>query len=105
MSEMQQRMTATEKSQRLALEYVEAERLELTQKLHENCEKMKSLTKERNELSELQESFELERRQLKEYVREMEAIVSNTVAFSLSVKCFFRNLVNWKEGGSVERIV
>ncbi|MEJ1270799.1 centromere protein E [Cricetulus griseus] len=74
MSEMQQRMTATEKSQRLALEYVEAERLELTQKLHENCEKMKSLTKERNELSELQESFELERRQLKEYVREMEAI-------------------------------
>lgn len=91
------------RSQGLALERVETERLELSQKLHENCEKLKSLTKERNELKELQESLEIERRQLAEYAREIKATVSNTLAFSLSAECFFGKLVGWKKGGSVEQ--
>lgn len=91
------------RSQGLALERMEIERLELSQKFHENCEKLKSLTKERNDLKELQESFEIERRQLAEYAREIKATVSNTLAFSLSAKCFFGKLVSWKKGGSVEQ--
>ncbi|XP_006233413.3 centromere-associated protein E isoform X2 [Rattus norvegicus] len=61
------------RNQALALERVETERLELAQKLHENYEKMESITKERNDLKELQESFEIEKKQLKEYAREMES--------------------------------
>lgn len=108
-SKMRERMTEMEslqdqlRSQGLALERMETERLELSQKLHENCEKLKSLTKERNDLKELQESFEIERRQLAEYAREIKATVSNTLAFSLSAKCFFGKLVSWKKGGSVEQ--
>lgn len=108
-SKMRERVTEMEslkdqlRSQGLALERMEAERLELSQKLEENCEKLKSLTKERNDLKELQESFERERRQLAEYAREIKATVSNAVAFSLSAKCFFGNLVSWKKGGSVEQ--
>lgn len=95
---MQEKMTEMEslknefKNQGLALERMETEKLELAQKLHDNCEKIKSITKERNDLKELQESFEIEKRQLKEY-----ATVSNAVAFSLSVKRFFRNPVIWQE--------
>ncbi|XP_021089639.1 centromere-associated protein E [Mesocricetus auratus] len=74
MSEMQKVMTDMEKNQQLALESMDAERLELAQKLHENCEEMKSLMKERNDLKLLQESFEIERRQLKESAREIEAM-------------------------------
>ncbi|KAL6081104.1 hypothetical protein STEG23_005435, partial [Scotinomys teguina] len=72
-SRMQETMTEMEnlknemKNQGLALERMETEKLELAQKLHDNCEKMKSITKERNDLKELQESFEIEKRQLKEY--------------------------------------
>uniref|UniRef100_A0A8C8T2P9 Centromere-associated protein E n=1 Tax=Peromyscus maniculatus bairdii TaxID=230844 RepID=A0A8C8T2P9_PERMB len=72
-SRMQEKMTEMEslknefKNQGLALERMETEKLELAQKLHDNCEKIKSITKERNDLKELQESFEIEKRQLKEY--------------------------------------
>ncbi|KAL1772141.1 centromere-associated protein E [Sigmodon hispidus] len=78
-SKMQEKMTEMEnlknelKNQGLALERIETERLELAQKLHENYEKMKSVTKERNDLKELQELFEIEKRQREEYAREVEA--------------------------------
>ncbi|XP_062964377.1 centromere-associated protein E isoform X1 [Cynocephalus volans] len=79
MNEMQKKMNEMEnltnelKNQQLTLECMETERLELAQKLHENYEEMKSITKERNDLKELQESFEIERDQFKGYIREIEA--------------------------------
>ncbi|XP_012879200.1 PREDICTED: centromere-associated protein E [Dipodomys ordii] len=79
MSELQKRMDEMDKlknelkNQELTLEHMEREKLELAQKLHENYEEIKSITKERNELKELQGSFEIERDQLKEYIREIEA--------------------------------
>ncbi|KAM5285612.1 centromere-associated protein E isoform 3-T3 [Hipposideros larvatus] len=78
MSDMQEKMNEMEnlknklKSRELTLERLEKERLELAQKLDENYEEMKSITKERNDLKELQESFEIERDKLKEYIREIE---------------------------------
>ncbi|XP_041515601.1 centromere-associated protein E isoform X2 [Microtus oregoni] len=89
-SKMRERMTEMEslkdqlRSQGLALERMEAERLELSQKLQENCEKLKSLTKERNDLKELQESFEIERRQLAEYAREIKATGLQTEGLSVA---------------------
>ncbi|XP_022374056.1 centromere-associated protein E isoform X1 [Enhydra lutris kenyoni] len=79
MNEMQEKMNEMEnlknelRNQELTLERIEMERLELAQKLHENYEEMKSITKERNDLKELQESFEIEREKLKGYIREIEA--------------------------------
>ncbi|XP_047574074.1 centromere-associated protein E isoform X2 [Lutra lutra] len=79
MNEMQEKMNEMEnlknelRNQELTLECIEMERLELAQKLHENYEEMKSITKERNDLKELQESFEIEREKLKGYIREIEA--------------------------------
>lgn len=110
MSEMQAKVTDVEnlqnefRNQALALERVETERLELAQKLHENYEKMESITKERNDLKELQESFEIEKKQLKEYAREMESAVSHIIAFLylLNVSLVFNsNVFNWKEGRSI----
>uniref|UniRef100_A0ABI7ZU09 Kinesin motor domain-containing protein n=1 Tax=Felis catus TaxID=9685 RepID=A0ABI7ZU09_FELCA len=78
MSEMQKKMSEMEKvknglrSQELTLEHMEMERLELAQKLHENYEELKSITKERNDLKELQESFDIEREKLQDYIRELE---------------------------------
>uniref|UniRef100_A0A673TN84 Centromere-associated protein E n=1 Tax=Suricata suricatta TaxID=37032 RepID=A0A673TN84_SURSU len=78
MSEMQKKMNEMEnvknglRSQELTLEHMEMEKLELTQKLHENYEELKSITKERNDLKELQESFDIEREKLKVYIRELE---------------------------------
>uniref|UniRef100_A0A8C0QTJ6 Centromere protein E n=1 Tax=Canis lupus dingo TaxID=286419 RepID=A0A8C0QTJ6_CANLU len=78
MSEMQKKMNEMEnvnnefRNRELTLERIEMERLEVAQKLHENDEEMKSLTKERNDLKELQESFELEREQLEGFIREIE---------------------------------
>ncbi|XP_038167396.1 centromere-associated protein E isoform X1 [Arvicola amphibius] len=89
-SKMQERLTEVEslkdqlRSQGLALERMETERLELSQKLQENCEKLKSLTKERNDLKELQESFEIERRQLAEYAREIKATGLQTEGLSIA---------------------
>ncbi|MBZ3891738.1 Centromere-associated protein E, partial [Sciurus carolinensis] len=79
MSEMQKKIIEMEnlknelKNQELTLERMEIEKLELTQKLHENYEEMKSITKDRNTLKELWESIEIERDQLKEHIREIEA--------------------------------
>ncbi|XP_045648807.1 centromere-associated protein E-like isoform X3 [Ursus americanus] len=78
MSEMQKKINEMEnlknelRNQELTLERIEMEKLELAQKLRENYEEMKSITKERNDLKELQESFEIEREKLKGYVREIE---------------------------------
>ena len=77
------------RNQELTLERIEMEKLDLAQKLHENYEEMKSITKERNDLKELQESFEIEREKLKGYVREIEVTVSY-FPFLSSIKCFFR---------------
>ncbi|KAB0368272.1 hypothetical protein FD755_020038, partial [Muntiacus reevesi] len=79
MSEMQKKMNEMEnlknelKNQELTLEHIKIEKIELAQKLHENCEEMKFITKERNDLKKLQESFEVERNKLKEHIREIEA--------------------------------
>ncbi|KAL2780687.1 centromere-associated protein E isoform 2 [Daubentonia madagascariensis] len=79
MNEMQKKMNEMEnlknelKNRELAMEHMEMEQLELAQKLYKNYEEMKSIIKERNDLKELQESFETERDQLKEYIREIEA--------------------------------
>ncbi|XP_045393293.1 centromere-associated protein E isoform X2 [Lemur catta] len=79
MSEKQEKVNEMEnlknelKNHELTMEHMEMERLKLAQKLHENYEEMKSITKERNDLKELQESFETERDQLKGYIREIEA--------------------------------
>ncbi|XP_016014592.2 centromere-associated protein E isoform X2 [Rousettus aegyptiacus] len=78
MSDMQKKMNEMEnlqnelKNQELTLERMETEKQELVQKLHENYEEMKSITKERNDLKELQVSFETERNKLKGYIREIE---------------------------------
>ncbi|XP_060003350.1 centromere-associated protein E isoform X2 [Lagenorhynchus albirostris] len=79
MTEIQKKMNEMEnlknelKNQELTLEHIKIERLELVQKLHENSEEMKFITKERNDLKELQESFEIERNKLKGHIREIEA--------------------------------
>ncbi|XP_032117472.1 centromere-associated protein E isoform X6 [Sapajus apella] len=79
MNEMQRKINEMEnlknelKNKELTLERMETERLELTQKLNENYEEIKSITKERKAIKELQESFETERDQLRGYIREIEA--------------------------------
>nr|XP_058923427.1 centromere-associated protein E isoform X1 [Kogia breviceps] len=79
MTEIQKKMNEMEnlknelKNQELTLERIKIERLELVQKLHENYEEMKFISKERNDLKELQESFEIERNKLKGHIREIEA--------------------------------
>ncbi|XP_029091937.1 centromere-associated protein E isoform X2 [Monodon monoceros] len=79
MTEIQKKMNEMEnlknelKNQELTLEHIKIERLELVQKLHENSEEIKFITKERNDLKELQESFEIERNKLKGHIREIEA--------------------------------
>nr|XP_019594443.1 PREDICTED: centromere-associated protein E isoform X2 [Rhinolophus sinicus] len=78
MNDMQEKMNEMEnlknklKNQELTLERLEIEKLELAQKLYENNEEMKSITKERNDLKELQESFEIERDKLNGCIREIE---------------------------------
>ncbi|XP_058424772.1 centromere-associated protein E-like isoform X4 [Diceros bicornis minor] len=80
MNGMQKKMNEMEnlknelRNQELTVEHMEVERLELAQKLRENYEDIKSITKERNDLQELQESFEIEREKLIEYVREIEVM-------------------------------
>ncbi|XP_032962690.1 centromere-associated protein E isoform X2 [Rhinolophus ferrumequinum] len=78
MSDMQEKMNEMEnlknklKNQELTVERLEIEKLELAQKLYESNEEMKSIIKERNDLKELQESFEIERDKLKGCIREIE---------------------------------
>ena len=86
---MQKKMSEMEnlknelKNRELTLEHIKIEKIELAQKLHENCEEMKFITKERNDLKKLQESFEVERNKLKEHIREIEATVSHDLLFHL----------------------
>ncbi|KAK2505630.1 hypothetical protein MC885_013086 [Smutsia gigantea] len=78
MSEMQKKMNEMEnlkdelRNQELTLKQMEMEKLDLAQKLHENYEEIKSITKERNDLKELQGSFEIEIDKLKGYIKEIE---------------------------------
>ncbi|XP_023493371.1 centromere-associated protein E isoform X3 [Equus przewalskii] len=78
MSKMQEKMNDMEniknelRNRELTLERMKMERLELAQKLRENYEDIKSITKERSDLQKLQESFEVEREKLKEYIRRIE---------------------------------
>lgn len=83
------------RNQELTLEQIEMERLDLAQKLHENYEEMKSITKERNELKELQGSFEIEIDELKRYIREIEVTVSYTLFFHVLNVSLKPNQLQW----------
>lgn len=101
MSEMQKKMNEMEnlknelRNQELTLEQIEMERLDLAQKLHENYEEMKSITKERNDLKELQGSFEIEINKLKRYIREIEVTVSYTLFFHVLNVSLKLNQLRW----------
>lgn len=57
-------------TQKSNLENIEMENIRLTQKLHENLEEMRSVTKERDDLRNVAETLKVERDQLKENLRE-----------------------------------
>uniref|UniRef100_A0A5F7ZA89 Centromere-associated protein E n=1 Tax=Macaca mulatta TaxID=9544 RepID=A0A5F7ZA89_MACMU len=57
-------------TQKLNLENTETENIRLTQILHENLEEMRSVTKERDDLRNVEETLKVERDQLKENLRE-----------------------------------
>lgn len=61
-----------------ALESIETEKLRLTQKLQENLEEIKCITKERDGLRRMEETLKVERDQFRESLRETEAKVSVT---------------------------
>nr|XP_011747463.1 centromere-associated protein E isoform X10 [Macaca nemestrina] len=58
-------------TQKLNLENTETENIRLTQILHENLEEMRSVTKERDDLRNVEETLKVERDQLKENLREI----------------------------------
>jgi centromeric protein E len=58
------------KGQGLTLSKVEMENLNLAQKIHENLEEMKSVRKERDDVKKIEEIFRMERKQLKDNLRE-----------------------------------
>ncbi|XP_034506219.1 centromere-associated protein E-like, partial [Ailuropoda melanoleuca] len=57
-------------AQKSTLENIEMENVRLTQRLHENLEEMKSVTKERDDLKSIEETLKVERDQLEENLRE-----------------------------------
>ncbi|XP_025278676.1 centromere-associated protein E isoform X3 [Canis lupus dingo] len=57
-------------AQKSTLENIEMENARLTQRLHENLEEMRSVTKERDDLRSIEETLKVERDQLKENLRE-----------------------------------
>lgn len=65
-------------AQRSTLESIKMEKLRLTQKLHENLEEIRFVTKENNDLRRVEETLKMERDQLRESLRETEAKVSYT---------------------------
>ncbi|XP_058522622.1 centromere-associated protein E [Ochotona princeps] len=79
MSEMQKKMSEMEnlkkelQNRELSLEHTSTQGLVSAQKRQENYEEKSSITKERDDLKELQETFKVERDQLKEYIKEIEA--------------------------------
>ncbi|XP_070289306.1 centromere-associated protein E isoform X2 [Myotis yumanensis] len=60
-------------AQHSILENTETEKLRLTQKLHENLEEIKCVTKERDSLRRMEGTLKMERDQLRESLREAEA--------------------------------
>lgn len=65
-------------AQNSILENTETEKLKLTQKLHENLEEIKCVTKERDSLRRMEGTLKMERDQLRESLRDVEAKVSYT---------------------------
>lgn len=57
-------------AQKSTLENIEMENVRLTQRLHENLEEMKSVTKEGDDLRSIEETLKVERDQLEENLRE-----------------------------------
>lgn len=57
-------------AQKSTLENIEKENVRLTQRLHENLEEMRSVTKERDDLRSVEETLKVERDQLQENLRE-----------------------------------
>lgn len=71
------------------LESIESEKLRLTQKLHENLEEIKSVTKERDDLRRMEGTLKMEQDQLRESLRETEAKVSYTHSSSQQLNVMF----------------
>lgn len=69
-------------AQNSALENIETEKSRLAQKLHENLEEIRYVTKERDSLRRMEGTLKVERDQLRESLRETEAKVSYTHTFS-----------------------
>ena len=65
-------------TQNSILESTETEKLRLTQKLLENVEEIKSVSKERDDLRRMEGTLKMERDQLRESLRETKAKVSYT---------------------------
>lgn len=67
-------------AQNSILENTETEKLKLTQKLHENLEEIKCVTKERDSLRRMEGTLKMERDQLRESLRDVEAKIQELAA-------------------------
>lgn len=81
-------------TQNSVLESTETEKLRLTQKLHENVEEIKSVTKERDDLRRMEGTLKMERDQLRESLREAKAKVGYTHSSCQQVNVMF-SLHQW----------
>lgn len=63
-------------TQKSTVENLEIENIRLTQRLQDNLEEMRSVTKERDDLRSMEETLKVERDQLKETLRETAIRVS-----------------------------
>lgn len=63
-------------TQKSTVENLEIENIRLTQRLQDNLEEMRSVTKERDDLRSMEETLKVERDQLKENLRETAIRVS-----------------------------
>lgn len=63
-------------TQKSTVENLEIENIRLTQRLQDNLEEMRSVTKERDDLRSMEEALKVERDQLKENLRETAVRVS-----------------------------
>ena len=68
------------KAQKSTLENIEWENIKLTQRLNENIAEIRSVTKERDDLRNMEETLKVEIDQLKENLRE----TTNRVSYHLS---------------------
>ena len=76
-------------TQNSILESIETEKLRLTQKLFENVEEIKSVTKERDDLRRMEGTLRMERDQLRESLSETKAKVSCTHSSCQQVNVMF----------------